>query len=148
MRGRSAAGERAVGQRSHYRCQRPGVCERQVTVVQIHQAVADDDWAAVKIAHAAVEQHGLKLAARSQTLMRVVGRNGSRHVLLRHGLVHVCDRLARKAIRAKIFQGLSCDGSSGTGRLPKSSGFQIDTRAAGYTAGRLSRAREAPAFIS
>src|ERR1700722_14856743 len=43
----STAGERAVGQRPDYRCQQPGVFERQVSLVEVYQGVADDDRAAV-----------------------------------------------------------------------------------------------------
>src|ERR1700739_528129 len=47
IRSMSAAGERAVSQRSDYRCQQPGVFERQVIIVKVHQGVAYDDRAAV-----------------------------------------------------------------------------------------------------
>jgi len=43
----SAAGKRAVGQRRHYRGQQPGVFACQVTRVEVHQGVPDDDGAAV-----------------------------------------------------------------------------------------------------
>jgi hypothetical protein len=48
MRGMSTAGEHAVGQRADYRFHCPGVFERHVMLVKVHQAVADDDRAAVK----------------------------------------------------------------------------------------------------
>jgi hypothetical protein len=35
-----------------------------------------------------------------------------------------------------------------SGRLPKTSGFQVDSAGIGLDAGRVSRGREAPAFIS
>src|ERR1700733_7024628 len=41
----SAVDERAAGQGPDYRRQEPGVFERQVTVVEVDQGVADDDRA-------------------------------------------------------------------------------------------------------
>jgi hypothetical protein len=47
-RDQSTVGERAVGQRPDYWCQQPGVFERQMLPVEVHQGVAYDDRAAVR----------------------------------------------------------------------------------------------------
>jgi hypothetical protein len=43
----STPGQRAVGQRTEYRCQQLGVFDRRMLLVEIGQSVTDNDWAAL-----------------------------------------------------------------------------------------------------
>ena len=161
MRGVSTAGERAVGQRPDYRSQRPGVFDRHVTLVKVHQGVAYDDRAAVSGSEQLGEV-GVVSAAGPAATSRLWGTRLSRPqsnprarrrsltvAFMFYGtgwcmcvIAWLQSQFGRRYSRALLRRFWWCR------PLAQIFWFQIDTRPAGYTAGRLSRARQASAFIS